>query len=513
MKKSSVVNDDGEESQGILNVSEGCDGCDGCDNDGENVEETGVVKRKREFLKSGHGKRYGYNLGSKKLCQVGHIDTWRGNEFPSLIQPISLLKKEKQHEDNKDEHVMFSKSLPEGDLKMNGGCALDAEVYLDYAGSALPSKSLLEAIHQQSMRNGCQILGNPHSTGPAAARTNALIESTKKQVLDFFHADAGPMYLHGKNDANDRIGMAEDFHPGYDIVFTSGTTEGLRIVGENFDWNGGGEMDRRNVASTLLYAHNSHTSVLGMRELAIAQGATFRCENLESIVNASSNQFDEWAQCGNRIPNTNRSDSTCRIKEVEEEGFTKTVSIETNHLLVLPLECNFGGTKIKPNFMKESRKSKTYGKWYTLLDIAKAACTSPINLKKLDPDFACVSFYKLFGAPTGIGALFVKRSSKHLLLSNAIGDDIVSLNVSESRINGRRRRRHYFGGGSVDVVVPRQDIVHVRSSTSSSPLDSLVHGTMNFRNIVALTCGINEIHQLGGMNMVSSYAFYLRHEF
>ncbi len=503
-----------EELKGIWNILQGSDSVD----DDENVEETGVVKRKREFLESRHGKRYGYSSCSQNQSQVGHIDTWRGKEFPSLIQPISLLKGEKQHKDNEGEHVILSKSIPERDLDIHRGSAPEAEVYLDYAGSALPSKSLLEALHQQSMQKGCQILGNPHSTGPAAARTHALIESTRKQVLDFFRADAGPMYLHG-NDSNDSIGMAEDFHPGYDIIFTSSTTQGLRIVGENFDWSGEG-MDGKNVASTLLYAHNSHTSVLGIREPAIAQGASFHCENLESIVRASSNQFDEWARCGNRTPNTNKLDSTSIMEEGGDERFSETDSIKTNHLLIIPLECNFDGTRIKTDVIQESRKSQTYGKWYTLLDIAKAASTSPINLKKLDPDFACVSFYKLFGAPTGIGALFVKRSSKHLLLSN-IGDDDSTLpllrsersNVTKSSISGRRKRRHYFGGGSVDVVIPRQDVVHVRSSTSSSPLDSLVHGTMNFRNIVSLTCGMNEIHRLGGMDMVSSVIFLFIYSF
>ena len=75
------------------------------------------------------------------------------------------------------------------------------------------------------MQKGCQILGNPHSTGPTAVRAHALVESPKKQVLDFSQADAGPMYLHG-NDLDDAIGMAEDFHPGYDIIFTSSTTQG-----------------------------------------------------------------------------------------------------------------------------------------------------------------------------------------------------------------------------------------------------------------------------------------------
>ena len=125
-----------------------------------------------------------------------------------------------------------------------------------------------------------------------------------------------------------------------------------------------------------------------------------------------------------------------------------------------------------------------------MLDIAKAASTSSINLRKLDPDFACVSFYKMFGAPTGIGALFVKRSSKQLLVP-----EWTETNVLEQKQKGRRR---YFGGGSVDIQLPTRDFVRLRSS-----LDSLVHGTINFRSILSLRLGLQEIDLLG-MDSVSA---------
>jgi molybdenum cofactor sulfurtransferase len=50
-----------------------------------------------------------------------------------------------------------------------------------------------------------------------------------------------------------------------------------------------------------------------------------------------------------------------------------------------------------------------------MLDASKLAATSVVNLSTLSeedrPDFVCLSFYKMFGYPTGLGALLMKRSS------------------------------------------------------------------------------------------------------
>lgn len=43
----------------------------------------------------------------------------------------------------------------------------------------------------------------------------------------------------------------------YSVIFTSGATQGLKLIAETFDFNGG----------RLVYLEDNHTSVLGMRNL------------------------------------------------------------------------------------------------------------------------------------------------------------------------------------------------------------------------------------------------------
>ncbi|KAL0353416.1 UNVERIFIED_CONTAM: Molybdenum cofactor sulfurase [Sesamum angustifolium] len=49
------------------------------------------------------------------------------------------------------------------------------------------------------------------------------------------------------------------------------------------------------------------------------------------------------------------------------------------------------------------------GRWMVLIDAAKGSATSPPDLSKYKADFVVVSFYKLFGYPTGIGALIARN--------------------------------------------------------------------------------------------------------
>ena len=48
--------------------------------------------------------------------------------------------------------------------------------------------------------------------------------------------------------------------------------------------------------------------------------------------------------------------------------------------------------------------------WNVLLDAASYVSTSPLDLTKVPSAFIAVSFYKMFGLPTGLGALIVKKS-------------------------------------------------------------------------------------------------------
>jgi selenocysteine lyase/cysteine desulfurase len=66
--------------------------------------------------------------------------------------------------------------------------------------------------------------------------------------------------------------------------------------------------------------------------------------------------------------------------------------------------------------------------YYTLLDAAALAPSSKISLRNTPADAMAISFYKMFGFPTGVGGLIAKKSFL------------------------RQLQRPWFAGGTVDVV-------------------------------------------------------------
>ncbi|CAF4899502.1 unnamed protein product, partial [Rotaria magnacalcarata] len=53
--------------------------------------------------------------------------------------------------------------------------------------------------------------------------------------------------------------------------------------------------------------------------------------------------------------------------------------------------------------------------WLTLVDCAKYLSTKPFSLSLYPVDFVVLSFYKIFGYPTGLGALIIRNESLKLL--------------------------------------------------------------------------------------------------
>eukprot|EP00550_Attheya_septentrionalis_P003912 CAMPEP_0198286618 /NCGR_PEP_ID=MMETSP1449-20131203/5658_1 /TAXON_ID=420275 /ORGANISM="Attheya septentrionalis, Strain CCMP2084" /LENGTH=953 /DNA_ID=CAMNT_0043984403 /DNA_START=139 /DNA_END=3000 /DNA_ORIENTATION=+ len=427
-------------------------------------QDIGALERKKDFVTRA-GDDYGYR--DDDSGGGGHnIDHWRSTEFPGLIPPLGTSTASKSHDD-------------------------EAEVYLDYAGSALPSVTQLSHI----LNDGTQILANPHSAGPAASRTTRLVNQATKLVLDHFncHADPdyGPYLLKDSKRIPHQLAsnrQKKEPHPGYEVIFTSGSTESLRLVAELFPWCGDNQEP-----SILLYPQQAHTSVVGMRACAQSCGAIFQCEPLDTICNASANTFSKWTkqQAGVFDEQMISGNSTSSQRDTNQSNSEETV---VNHLLALPLECNFSGDRpdVSSAMAAARSASSRNHQWHFLLDIAKAASTGPVDLKALDPDFACISFYKLFGEPTGLGALFVKRNKVDLL-------KLLSHN-----------KPRYFGGGSVDVVLPGKDFMVARSEPSL--LASLKNGTIHFRGIASLIHGFRELDRVGGMEKISKHARSLAKE-
>jgi len=90
--------------------------------------------------------------------------------------------------------------------------------------------------------------------------------------------------------------------------------------------------------------------------------------------------------------------------------------------------------------------------YHTVVDAAALAPTCQFSLANLGVDAVAVSFYKMFGFPTGVGALVVKRSFLAQL------------------------QRPWFAGGTVDVVqvpgsiVTRANEPHERFEVRIPPL-------------------------------------------
>jgi len=532
------------------------------------------LAEKIDFLERAGG-RYGY-----ADCARGFIDGWRPVEFPSLIAPIQLPAS----------HHLYKRMRSQGRrnhdcqkfISDDKACNRELEVYLDYAGSALPSRSQLERIMQTD-----QILANPHSRGGGLAsdRTGSMMQISKECVLRHFGIQNESIGLNESDeDANDGDLMGwKDNCRGYELVFTSGATDSIRIVAERFPWscikltaaNSRGcyivkdengmttasrsssfELKSIQTRSILLYPKNVHTSVIGMREVALQRGCRFHCVSVEELLSATTDWFRDLLEmytsyelCDDRLCEETKDILLDRVSAASlgdngdngDEEMTTCKTIWIHHLLVLPLECNFGGDRFDwINTITNARKShvskyyhrssdncdrstmvKICHKWQILLDIAKAAATSPVHLHS--SDFAVMSFYKLFGSPTGLGVLLVKkhpRRSKTKPRMQIIDTDKWVINTEgnnyEQQICGGLTLernippRHFFGGGSVDLVLPEDDYMIPRKEISLNgdkdiDLGVMVHGTEHFRGIVHLVHGFQELDDVGGMSIIAQH--------
>jgi selenocysteine lyase/cysteine desulfurase len=106
--------------------------------------------------------------------------------------------------------------------------------------------------------------------------------------------------------------------------------------------------------------------------------------------------------------------------------------------------------------------------WQVLLDAAAFVPTNRLDLRSCSPDFVVVSFYKMFGYPTGVGCLLARKEALTTL------------------------RRPWFGGGTVNFATV-QGRMHVLSSGEAGFED----GTLNYLSIPAVETGLRHLQQIG----------------
>eukprot|EP00884_Botryococcus_braunii_P022713 jgi/Botrbrau1/9125/Bobra.160_3s0002.1 len=112
-------------------------------------------------------------------------------------------------------------------------------------------------------------------------------------------------------------------------------------------------------------------------------------------------------------------------------------------------------------------------RWWVLVDAAKACSSCPPDLRRHPADFVVLSYYKIFGYPTGLGALLIKKEALPFM------------------------RKAYFGGGTVTVSIADSNFFRRRAGAAG-----LEDGTVAFLDILALPRGFAQIRDLGGFPAV-----------
>jgi len=278
------------------------------------------------------------------------------------------------------------------------------QVYLDYTGGSLYGES--QILEHQELLTG-SVFGNPHSANPASVAMTDYVERARRYVLSYFHT------------------TPDD----YIVVFTQNATGALKLAGEAFPFAPG---------SRYLLTFDNHNSVNGIREFALARGATVDYAPL--------------------VP------PELRLDQAALEKLLKQADPAQANLFAYPAQSNFSGVK-HPLDLVASAQAKG---WHVLLDAAAFVPTNRLDLTAVQPDFVSVSFYKMFGYPTGVGALLVRRPAFAKL------------------------RRPWFAGGTVNFASV-QGRAHVLAPNEAAFED----GTLNYLAIPAAEIGLRYLEKIG----------------
>ena len=245
------------------------------------------------------------------------------------------------------------------DMRARDYARLDAtgQVYLDYTGGGLYADSQL-ARHRDLLAGA--VFGNPHSQNLPSRHMTALVEATRAQILQFFRASPEE----------------------YEVIFTPNATGALRLVGESFPFGPGGRY---------LLTFDNHNSVNGIRQFARAKGASVSYIPLvPADLRVSEDALARHLQAGAPV----RPRRLARRRS----------GLAAGNLFAFPAQSNFSGVQHPLAWIARAQDAG----YDVLLDAAAFAPANRLDLSRWHPDYVTLSFYKIFGYPTGIGALLAR---------------------------------------------------------------------------------------------------------
>jgi len=277
-------------------------------------------------------------------------------------------------------------------------------VYLDYTGGGLYAESQLR-YHMMLLTR--DVYGNPHSKNLTSMAMTQRVEHARDYVLHYFNASPDE----------------------YMVIFTQNSTGALKLVGESYPFGPGDHY---------LLTFDNHNSVNGIREFARAKGAGVTYVPLLLPELRVDSDFLESA-LGSARPGK-------------------------NNLFAYPAQSNFTGVQHPLEWIA---KAQSKG-WDVLLDAASFAPSNRLDLSRWHPDFVDISFYKIFGYPTGMGCLIVRKTA------------------------AKKLRRPWYAGGTITF----SSVVANNHYLTPGPA-GFEDGTVNYLSLPAVEIGLRWIESIG----------------
>jgi selenocysteine lyase/cysteine desulfurase len=250
------------------------------------------------------------------------------------------------------------------------------------------------------------VYGNPHSDNPTSVVSTQAADQARSCILEYFNASPEE----------------------YTVIFTPNATGALKLVGESYPFL---------PQSTLLLTCDCHNSVSGIREFAANKGAKTVYIPLKK--------------------------SNLRLEQDVLDAYLQTAQPGVPHLFAFPAESNFSGVQHPLQWIARAQAKG----WDVILDAAAFTPTNRLDLATYHPEFVDISFYKMFGYPTGVGCLIVKHSAL------------------------ARLKRPWFAGGTVEVV----GIVGNGYSLHEG-YAGFEDGSINFLSLSAIPLGIKHLKEV-----------------
>jgi selenocysteine lyase/cysteine desulfurase len=203
----------------------------------------------------------------------------------------------------------------------------------------------------------------------------------------------------------------------------------LKLIGEAYPFGDG---------CRYLLTFDNHNSVNGIREYAHAKGADVTYLPI-------------------LLPDL-------RVEESQLNRELLELDCNCFNLFAYPAQSNFSGVQHPLEWISTAHELG----WDVLLDAAAFVPTNPLDLSEFHPDFIPISFYKMFGYPTGVGALIARKRTLEKL------------------------SRSWFAGGTTSVTSVRSN----RYYPADLPF-RFEDGTVNFLNIPAVETGLRFLQSIG----------------